>query len=137
VLDKIGLEAAIRSDCTSLRQRIAWEVDFESVGVPKRLPEPLSLAAYRVFQEALQNALKHSQTSRLRVSLAVEGPDQVLWVKDYGLGFDTESGDRPGGLGLLSMRERLRMVGGALAIHSEVGKGTQLEARLPMVSATD
>ena len=136
VLDKIGLEAAIRSDCNSLRQRIAWEVDFESVDVPKRLPEPLSLAAYRVFQEALQNALKHSQTSRLSVSLSVEGPDLVLRVKDYGLGFDTESGDRNGGLGLLSMRERLRMVGGALAIHSEVGKGTQLEARLPMVSAT-
>jgi signal transduction histidine kinase len=137
VLDKIGLEAAIRSDCSSLRQRIAWEVDFESVGVPKRLPEPLSLAAYRVFQEALQNALKHSQTSRLSVSLFVEGPDLVLRVKDYGLGFDTESGDRAGGLGLLSMRERLRMVGGALAIHSEVGKGTQLEARLPLVSVTD
>ena len=137
VLDKIGLEAAIRSDCSSLRQRIAWEVDFESVGVPKRLPEPLSLAAYRVFQEALQNALKHSQTSRLSVSLFVEGPDLVLRVKDYGLGFDTESGDRNGGLGLLSMRERLRMVGGALAIHSEVGKGTQLEARLPLVSVTD
>jgi signal transduction histidine kinase len=137
VLDKIGLEAAIRSDCSSLRHRIAWEVDFESVDVPKRLQEPLSLAAYRVFQEALQNALKHSQTSRLSVSLSVEGPDLVLRVKDYGLGFDTESGDRNGGLGLLSMRERLRMVGGALAIHSEVGKGTQLEARLPMVSATD
>jgi signal transduction histidine kinase len=136
VLDKIGLEAAIRSDCSSLRQRIAWEVDFESVDVPKRLPEPLSLAAYRVFQEALQNALKHSQTSRLSVSLSVEGPELVLRVKDYGLGFDTESGDRNGGLGLLSMRERLRMVGGALAIHSEVGKGTQVEARLPMVSAT-
>jgi signal transduction histidine kinase len=136
VLDKIGLEAAIRSDCSSLRHRIAWEVNFESVDVPKRLPEPLSLAAYRVFQEALQNALKHSQTTRLSVSLSVEGPDLVLRVKDYGLGFDTESGDRNGGLGLLSMRERLRMVGGALAIHSEVGKGTQLEARLPMVSAT-
>jgi signal transduction histidine kinase len=136
VLDKIGLEAAIRSDCSSLRQRIAWEVDFQSVDVPKRLPEPLSLAAYRVFQEALQNALKHSQTSRLSVSLSVEGPELVLRVEDYGLGFDAESGDRTGGLGLLSMRERLRMVGGALAIHSEVGKGTQVEARLPMVSAT-
>jgi signal transduction histidine kinase len=137
VLDKIGLEAAIRSDCSSLRQRIAWEVDFESVDVPKRLPEPLSLAAYRVFQEALQNALKHSQTSRLSVSLSVEGPDLVLRVKDYGLGFDAESGDAVGGLGLLSMRERLRMVGGAFAIQSEVGKGTQVAARLPMVSATD
>ena len=134
VLEKIGLEAAIRSDCSSLRQRIAWEVDFESVDVPKRLPEPLSLAAYRVFQEALQNALKHSQTSRLGVSLTVEGQDLVLRVKDYGHGFDAESANQTGSLGLLSMRERLRMVGGAFVIHSEIGKGTQVEARLPIMS---
>ena len=133
VLDKIGLEAAIRSDCNALRQRIAWEVDFQSVDVPKRLPEPLSLAAYRVFQEALQNALKHSQTSRLGVSLNVEGRDLVLRVKDYGLGFDAESANQKGSLGLLSMRERLRMIGGGFLIHSEIGKGTQVEARLPMV----
>jgi len=133
VLDKIGLEAAIRSDCSSLRQRIAWEIDFESVDVPKRLPEPLSLAAYRVFQEALQNALKHSQTSRLGISLTVEGRDLVLRVKDYGHGFDAKSANQTGSLGLLSMRERLRMVGGAFVIHSEIGKGTQVEARLPMV----
>ena len=133
VLDKIGLEAAIRSDCSALRQRIAWEVDFQSVDVPKRLPEPLSLAAYRVFQEALQNALKHSQTSRLGVSLNVEGRDLVLRVKDYGRGFDAESASQGGSLGLLSMRERLRMIGGAFLIDSEIGKGTQVEARLPMV----
>src|SRR5579862_6548461 len=72
VLDKIGLEAAIRADCGALRQRIDWDIDFQSVDVPKRLPEPLSLAAYRVFQEALQNTLKHSQTSRLAVVLAVD-----------------------------------------------------------------
>lgn len=134
VLDKIGLEAAIRSDCSALRQRIAWQVDFQSVDVPKRLPEPLSLAAYRVFQEALQNALKHSQTSRLGVSLSVEGRDLVLRVKDYGLGFDAESANQTGSLGLLSMRERLRMIGGEFLIHSEIGRGTQVEARLPMVS---
>ena len=134
VLDKIGLEAAIRSDCNSLRQRTAWEVDFESVDVPKRLPEPLSLAVYRVFQEAFQNALKHSQTSRLGVSLTVEGRDLVLRVKDYGHGFNAESVNQTGSLGLLSMRERLRMVGGAFVIHSEIGKGTEVEARLPMMS---
>lgn len=134
VLDKIGLEAAIRSDCNSLRQRTAWEVDFETVDVPKRLPEPLSLAVYRVFQEAFQNALKHSQTSRLGVSLTVEGRDLVLRVKDYGHGFNAESVHQTGSLGLLSMRERLRMVGGAFVIHSEIGKGTEVEARLPMMS---
>jgi signal transduction histidine kinase len=134
VLDKIGLEAAIRSDCNALRQRSAWEVDFRSVDVPKRLPEPLSLAAYRVFQEALQNVLRHSQTSRLEVSLTVEGRDLVLRVKDHGLGFDAESANQTGGLGLLSMRERLRMIGGTLLIQSEIGKGTQVDARLPIMS---
>ena len=134
VLDKIGLEAAIRSDCNSLRQRTAWEIDFQPVDVPKRLPEPLSLAAYRVFQEALQNAIKHSHTSRLEVSLGVEGRDLVLRVEDYGLGFDAESTNQTGSLGLLSMRERLRMIGGAFRIHSEIGKGTQVEARLPIMS---
>ena len=134
VLDKIGLEAAIRSDCNALRQRTAWEIDFQSVDVPKRLPEPLSLAAYRVFQEALQNALKHSHTSRLGVSLHVEGRDLVLRVEDHGLGFNTESTNQTGSLGLLSMRERLRMIGGAFRIYSEIGKGTQVEARLPIMS---
>jgi signal transduction histidine kinase len=129
VLDKIGLEAAIRADCSALRQRIAWDIDFQSVDVPKRLPEPLSLAAYRVFQEALQNTLKHSQASRLAVVLTVDGGDLVLRVNDYGQGFDTEAANQTGSLGLVSMRERMRMVGGAFVIHSEIGKGTQIEAR--------
>ena len=103
--------------------------------MPKRLPEPLSLAAYRVFQEALQNALKHSQTSRLGVSLTVDGRDLVLRVKDYGRGFDAESANQAGSLGLISMRERLRMVGGAFVIHSEIGKGTQVEARVPITES--
>jgi signal transduction histidine kinase len=57
----------------------------------------------------------------------------VLRVKDYGLGFDPESANQAGSLGLLSMRERLRMIGGAFLIQSEIGIGTQVEARLPMV----
>ena len=77
--------------------------------------------------------MKHSQTSRLGVSLNVEGRDLVLRVKDYGLGFDAESANQKSSLGLLSMRERLRMIGGGFLIHSEIGKGTQVEARLPMV----
>jgi NarL family two-component system sensor histidine kinase LiaS len=66
--------------------------------------------------------------------LSVEGRDLVLRVKDYGLGFDAESANQTGSLGLLSMRERLRMIGGEFLIHSEIGRGTQVEARLPMVS---
>ena len=133
VLDKIGLEAAIRADCNSLRQRIAWDIDFQSVDVPRRLPEPLNLATYRVFQEALQNTLEHSQTSRLAVVLTVDDGDLILRVKDYGHGFDAEAANQAGSLGLISMRERMRMVGGAFVIHSEIGqKGTQIEARVPI-----
>ncbi|HEY2014992.1 MAG TPA: sensor histidine kinase [Bryobacteraceae bacterium] len=134
VLDKIGLEAAIRSDCNSLRQRNNWDVDCQSVNVPKRLPEPVSLAAYRVFQEALQNALKHSHTNRLEILLKIEDRNLVLRIKDYGVGFDARSANQTGSLGLLSMRERARMVGGTVTIHSEIGKGTEVEARLPVSS---
>ncbi len=132
VLDKIGLEAAIRSECNSLRQRCAWEIDFRSGDVPKRLPETLSLAAFRVFQEAVQNAWKHSRANRVEVQLKRDRGDLVLRVSDSGQGFDMAAADRNGGLGLVSMRERLRMVGGTLSIRSEVGGGTEVDARIPL-----
>lgn len=132
VLDKIGLEAAIRSDCAQLRKRVGWEISFESSDVPRRMPPPLSLAMYRVFQEALQNALKHAGTRRLSVSLKIEGAELVLRVKDFGGGFDPEAAYQSGSLGLVSMRERLRMVDGRLLIHSGIGEGTEIEARSPV-----
>ena len=135
VLEKIGLEAAIRSDCAALRQRSGWEVDFRSSNVPKRLPEHLSLAIYRVFQEAIQNALKHSGTNLLAVSLAVQDANLILRVKDQGQGFDPHAADHAGSLGLISMRERMRMVGGAAVIQSEAGKGTEVEASVPIAAA--
>ncbi|HTS28239.1 MAG TPA: ATP-binding protein [Bryobacteraceae bacterium] len=134
VLDKIGLEAAIRSDCNALRQRTGWEVEFHAVGVPRRLPEPVSLAAYRVFQEGLQNAMKHSHTTRLQVRLSAEGGNLMLQVTDSGVGFDTERASQTGGLGLLSMRERVEMIGGTLRIRSEAGRGTQVEAMFPVAA---
>ncbi len=132
VLDRIGLEAAIRSDCNLLRNRTELKIEFEAADVPKRLADSTSLSVYRVFQEALQNALKHAQTDRLSVGLAVEDQELVLRVKDYGSGFETDSAHQTGSLGLVSMRERLGMVGGRLLIHSETGKGTEIEARVPV-----
>jgi signal transduction histidine kinase len=132
VLEKIGIEAAIRADCNSLRRRIGWDIEFRSMDVPPRLPEPITLATYRVFQEALQNASKHAETTRLTVSVTVDVGDLVLRVKDYGRGFDSELANGTGSLGLISMRERMRMVGGTFVIHSEIGKGTQVEARVPI-----
>ena len=132
VLERIGLEAAIRSECNSLRQRTPWEIEYLSADVPKRLPESLSVAVYRVFQEATQNALKHSEPNRLEVSLTVETRELVLRVRDQGGGFDPQMAEQAGSLGLVSMRERMRMVGGAAVVRPGLGKGTCVEARVPI-----
>lgn len=135
VLDKIGLEAAIRSDCTSIAGRTHLEVNFQAIGIPRRLPEEIALSVYRVYQEAAQNALKHSHTERLDVTLALENTDLVLRVKDYGIGFEASSLMGQSSLGLVSMRERLRMVGGALKVRTTAPDGTEIEARVPVPRA--
>ena len=135
VLDKIGLEAAIRSDCTSIAGRTHLEVNFQAIGIPRRLPEEIALSVYRVYQEAAQNALKHSHTERLDVTLALENTDLVLRVKDYGIGFEASLSMGQSSLGLVSMRERLRMVGGALKVRTTAPDGTEIEARVPVPRA--
>jgi signal transduction histidine kinase len=130
VLDKIGLEAAIRSECDALSRR-GLAVSFQAANVPRRLPDNTALTMYRVFQEAAQNAVKHSQTDRLDVLLETQAGEAVLRVSDSGRGFDAQSTAKPAGLGMISMRERLRIAGGSLSISSTPGKGTQVEARVP------
>ncbi len=134
VLDKIGLEAAIRSECDALSRR-GLAVTFRAAGVPRRLQQNIALAMYRVFQEAAQNALKHSQTDRLDVLLEAEAGEVVLHVRDSGRGFDAASPANSAGLGMISMRERLRIAGGSLSISSEPGKGAEVVARVPLASS--
>ncbi|MCZ2154077.1 MAG: MCP four helix bundle domain-containing protein [Bryobacterales bacterium] len=132
VLDKIGLEATIRSDCNLIRNRKTVQVDFEANNVPRGLPEDVALSIYRVYQEATQNALKHSGTDRLDVRLGVTNSALVLRVKDYGNGFDASSTNGSNSLGLVSMRERLRMVSGSLTVRTEPSVGTEVEASIPL-----
>lgn len=131
VLDKIGLEAAIGSECDTLG-RHGIEVTFEAANVPRKLPENIALTMYRVFQEAAQNALKHSGTDRLHVSLETKGDELLLRVRDYGRGFDAPAAKS--GLGMISMRERLRIAGGVLSISAAPGGGALVEARVPLPS---
>lgn len=135
VLEKIGLAAAIRSDCEALAKRSHLDIAFTAHGVPRRLPDSIALALYRISQEAVQNALKHSHTNRMEVSLEIEDENLVLRVRDFGRGFDTSAGG--GGLGLVSIRERLRAVGGTSVLSSEAGNGTTVEARVPLSSTFD
>ncbi|MCC6395075.1 MAG: sensor histidine kinase [Bryobacterales bacterium] len=131
VLDKIGLEAAVRSECETL-SRSGMATGFHAANVPRRLPDNTALTMYRVFQEAAQNAVKHSGADRLDVWLEIAAGEVVLRVQDFGKGFDSQSPAGHAGLGMISMRERLRIAGGALSITSGPGKGALVEARIPL-----
>jgi two-component system sensor histidine kinase UhpB len=95
-----------------------------------RLPEPVPLVMFRVLQEALYNVARHSEADQVEVSLIREGDEIRLRVKDRGKGFDPMQVSD--GLGLVSMRERLRLVDGKIKLSSAPGLGTEIEATAPV-----
>jgi PAS domain S-box-containing protein len=127
-LEYLGLTAAAASFCNELSARQTVEVDFHSEGVPKRLPQEISLCLFRVLQEALQNATKHSGSKRFHVSLTCASNEIHLSVSDSGIGFDLEDALKGNGLGLISMKERLKLVDGELSIDTHVQGGTTVRA---------
>jgi len=126
----LGLPRAASSYCREFSQQRGMQVDFTHKGSMSALPEPVSLAMFRVLQEALNNSARHSGATQIKVYLLAEGDEVKLQVNDRGKGFDPfRTHD---GLGLVSMRERLRLVGGTIRISSVLGRGTELEAVVPM-----
>lgn len=133
-LDSLGLAAAAKSFCCELAERQDVEVKFSCERVPRRLPEAISLCLFRVLQEALHNAVKHSGVRHFRVSL-VGSPNQIsLTVCDEGRGFCPEKVLLKGGLGLTSMKERLNSVGGEFDIDARPSRGTIIRAFVPLKS---
>jgi signal transduction histidine kinase len=131
-LEYLGLETAAQVLCNDLCKQQPIEIDFSSDGVPRDLPKDISLCLYRVMQEALQNAIKHSGAQSFRVELMGDSSGIRLAVSDDGVGFDQRSMDKRHGLGLISMRERMRMVHGEFAVRSEPGHGTTVTCRVPL-----
>jgi PAS domain S-box-containing protein len=130
-LDSLGLAAAAKSFCCELAERQDVEVKFNAERVPRKLPEAISLCIFRVLQEALQNALKHSGARYFRVSLVGSTNQIALTVCDRGRGFRPEEVPK-GGLGLTSMRERLNLVGGKFDIDAKPSRGTIVRAFVPL-----
>lgn len=108
------------------------EIDFRSENIPKELSKEISLCLFRVLQEALQNAAKHSGSRHFQVSLGSESDEIYLSVRDSGSGFDPEEAMQGHGLGLTSMNERLRLVNGELFIDSQPQSGATIRARVPL-----
>jgi signal transduction histidine kinase len=135
-LDDLGLLVALQSAVEKWSRRAGMEVDFHSFGLQgQRLPGEVETALYRVVLEALMNALKHARARHTSIILERRDNHAVAIVEDDGVGFDAEAAltsPSSGRLGLLGMRERVALVGGALEVESTPGAGTTVFARIPL-----
>ena len=133
-LDFLGLSAAAERLCRDFANQYGIDLDYQIKKVPPRLDSAKSLCFYRILQESLQNVAKHSRATRVVVELHANARELMLRVDDNGIGFDLESVRFASGLGLVSMRERLKLIGGRLEIKSEEGHGTHLVATVVIPS---
>jgi PAS domain S-box-containing protein len=134
ILDELGLEAALREECLGFSTQEGVPVQFGSEGVPSSLPEGISLCLYRVAQESLRNIAKHAKAANVRIVLSRKQDGIGLRVEDTGDGFDVNEAKKKGGLGLISMEERVRLVNGKFSIQSKPGDGTIVEVFVPLGS---
>jgi signal transduction histidine kinase len=130
-LEMLGLEVALEDLCQQLAKKHGVMVELIADKVEGALDEDLSLCFFRVAQEALNNSLKYSGSTRVEVRLTAIDGTLRMTVKDYGVGFDPSA--PASGLGLATMRERMRLVEGKLKVHSKLGAGTELTAEAMMV----
>jgi signal transduction histidine kinase len=131
-LDLQGLVAAMGGLCRELNSQHELRIKFLHHDVPAQIPKDVALCLFRIVQEALRNVVKHGKTTEAKVELFGEGDGISLCVSDPGAGFNAEGTQGKGGLGLVSMRERLRLLGGDFAVESEPLHGTRVRVRVPL-----
>jgi PAS domain S-box-containing protein len=131
-LDRYGLVPALDQFLSSLRKQTGMEVRFEVEGMEDRLPDDVETALYRIVQEAGANTARYAGATNAAVLLRREGDILYLTVEDNGRGLDVTEALGRGRLGLLGMRERAEMLGGAFSIESSAGHGTRLHVSVPL-----
>ena len=129
-LELLGLEVALRRMCQQLARQHHRDIQFTALNVPSPLADGVALCFYRVAQEALNNSIKYSGSERIELKISADDGILRMAIKDFGCGFSPSRATT--GLGLATMRERLRMAEGQLLISSRPGNGTEVtaEARL-------
>ena len=130
-LHYLGLATAVRDLCQEFSRQHRISAHCNVLGLPPDIDENVSLSLFRTVQEALRNVARHSRASHVNVELVHDAGLVKLLVSDDGVGFDPGHPENPLGLGLVSMRERLRSVGGHLGVSSRPGHGTQVEGAVP------
>jgi signal transduction histidine kinase len=130
-LDLLGLEKAAAGFCAEVSARHGLTIDVHFDRIPASLPKEVYLCFYRVLQEALQNVVKHSGSDHADVALSGQVDLVTMTIQDRGAGFELQQAMRGSGLGLTSMRERLKVIGGQLSVESQRGRGTTIRAVAP------
>jgi PAS domain S-box-containing protein len=137
LLENLGLTAALRRLIDDLARDHKVETSIDIADIDNSLSQKRQLIVYRIFQEALTNIRRHAQATRISVAIKKEKDNLSFLVEDDGKGFDAKQAIAGNfnekGLGLASMEERVRMLGGFLDIWSEVGKGTRISFTIPVI----
>jgi signal transduction histidine kinase len=131
-LDIVGLVPSLTSFCSEFSKGHQLRVQFSHDHIPNQIPKEVTLCLFRIVQEALQNVVKHSGAPEVNVELSGRHDRIELSVSDSGVGFDPASEKGKEGLGLLSMSERLRLIGGDLTVESEPSHGARIRVRIPL-----
>ncbi len=135
LLDRMGLLTALRRYCNEFSEHRKIGIDMVVTGEERRMSPETALAFFRIGQECLTNATKHSGATECKILLTFARHRITLAVRDDGCGFDPDSVQVKAGLGILSMRERLRSIGGLLRIESSLRYGTTIVAEAPLAAA--
>ena len=132
VLQHVGLAAALKGHCAEFGRQYAIEITLSAADSLDGISHDVALCLYRVAQEALRNIAAHAAAHQAQVTLRSTGQSLELVIADDGQGFDLVKAQRSGGLGLISLDERVRLIGGSLAIDSQPQRGTEVRVQVPL-----
>jgi signal transduction histidine kinase len=131
LLDDLGLAPALEWNINEFsNQRHGIQINFQAVGVRKRFSSEIEIVVYRIFQEGLNNIVKHTKATQVDITLTYSHPKIIFMIKDNGAGFDPNA--PTDGIGLLGMRERVASVKGNIEMHTVKDKGTTIRVELPV-----
>jgi PAS domain S-box-containing protein len=131
-LDSLGLLTAVAGLCREISRQHGIHIQLVHHQVGNAIPKEVTLCLFRIVQEALRNVVKHSGSREAEVELSGHSDHIDLCVSDTGAGFDPKNPEGFSGIGLISMRERIRLVGGHLSVESEPSHGTRIRVRVPL-----
>jgi PAS domain S-box-containing protein len=132
-LDYLGLVPALAGFCREFAKQHDIDIEFTHKEVPDTLASDISLCFFRVAQEALHNAVKYSGESRFSIDLRRIADQIQLEVRDAGVGFDLEQAKLNGGLGLVSMQERVHLMNGTFLVETKANHGTKIVVSVPWI----